>query len=150
MQRKIHQSLDTVLIGLGIASIIASVLISDTASIQVQLLLVVVGILLMEAGVWGIARKAISNERQYSRLREEGDHMIELIRKLNGAAVARDQGLEDGTRFRATLEEMHASVRFMAELASHKDGQDADEILKTKSRRDRDERRGSRPVTKIA
>ena len=150
MHRKIHQSLDTVLIGLGIASIIASVLISDTASIQVQLLLVVVGILLMEAGVWGIARKAISNERQYSRLREEGDHMIELIRKLNGAAVAREQGLEDGTRFRATLEEMHASVRFMAELASHKDGQDLDEILKTKSRRDRDERRGSRPVTKIA
>ena len=129
MKRKIHQAIDVALTGIGIAVIISSVMISDTTSLQVQLMWVVLGVLLIEAGVWGIAGKFIPNERRFGRLREEGDRMIKLIRQLNGAALARDQGLEDGSRFQATLNEMHDTVRLMAELASLEDDQDLDLVL---------------------
>ncbi|MEZ5492779.1 MAG: hypothetical protein R3F50_21065 [Gammaproteobacteria bacterium] len=133
MKRKIHQVIDVTLFGVGIVTILASVVLVDAAGLQAQVMLVILGLLVMEAGVWGAARKAFSNERQYSRLREEGDRMIDLIRKLNGAAVARAQGVEDGTRFQATLEEMHASVRFMAELAAVKDDQNYDRFVEAQS-----------------
>ena len=129
MKRKIHQALDVAFTGLGIAAIISSVVISDTISLQMQLLWVVLGLLLIEAGVWGIAGKFIPNERRFSRLRDEGDRMISLIRQLNSAAVARDQGAEDGKRFQETLDEMHEAVRLMAELASLEDGQELDAML---------------------
>jgi len=57
------------------------------------------------------------NRRFYLGLREEGDHFIGLIRKLNETAIARDGGHEHDERFRHTLEEMHASVERMSELA---------------------------------
>ena len=65
-------------------------LISSSLDIQQQLPLALIGVLLMEAGVWGLSSKVFPNERRYIDLREEGDNIIELIRKLNAAAVARD------------------------------------------------------------
>jgi len=37
----------------------------------------------------------------------EGDSIIQLIRQLNAAAVARDQDEDVEDRFQATLDEMH-------------------------------------------
>lgn len=67
----------------------------------------------MEAGVWGLSSKVFPNGRSYIDLREEGDNIIELIRKLNAAAVAREKG-EDDASFQVTLDEMHDSVKRMA------------------------------------
>jgi len=120
MRRKIHQAIDMGLTFLGLAIILATLLAAN-ASLQLQLMWAVVGVLFIEAGVWGTAQKLTPNERAYGRLREEGDRMLRLIRQLNGAAVARSQGLEDDARFHATLEEMHATVRLMAELAGQRD-----------------------------
>ena len=50
-------------------------------------------------------------------LRAEGDHFLGLIRILNQAAVGRDKGEENDTRFRSTRAEMHTSVERMGELA---------------------------------
>ena len=133
MNRKIRQAIDLTFTGIGIAVIFGAVMISESASLQIKLLWVVLGVLLIEAGVWSIAGKFIPSERRFGRLREEGDRMIALIRQLNGAALARDQGLEDETRFQATLEEMHAAVRLMAELASLEDGRELDAVLKEKT-----------------
>ena len=72
----------------------------------------------MEAGVWGLSSKVFPNERRYIDLRAEGDNIIQLIRELNAAAVARDKGIDADERFQATLDEMHDSVKRMAELAS--------------------------------
>jgi hypothetical protein len=47
------------------------------------------------------------NERRYIELRQEGDSIIQRIRQLNAAAVARDQDEDVEDRFQATLDEMH-------------------------------------------
>jgi len=68
------------------------VLLSSSLDIQQQLPLALIGVLLMEAGVWGLSSKGFPNERRYIDLREEGDNIIELIRKLNAAAVGGEKG----------------------------------------------------------
>jgi hypothetical protein len=110
------------LTGLGIGVIFAAVLLSSSLTIQMQLPIALVGVLLMEAGVWGLASKVFPNERRYLNLREEGDYIIQLIRQLNAAAVERDQGKDVEDAFQATLDEMHDSVKRMAELASRESG----------------------------
>ena len=57
------------------------------------------------------------NRRVYLDLREEGDRFLGLLRVLNQAAVAREDGPEHDERFRDTLGEMHTSVDRMSELA---------------------------------
>jgi len=119
VKRKIRRVLEIALPILGMGVIFGSVL-SGPASLQLQVLLVLSGILILEAGVWGLASRLLPNERRYIGLREEGNHFIELIRELNRAAVARQEGdghYENEERFRDALEQMHASVRRMGELA---------------------------------
>ena len=47
--------------------------------------------------------------------------MIQMIRELNAAAIAKDTGAEDTKRFQATPERMHESVVEMPKLASKED-----------------------------
>ena len=81
---------------------------------QIQMIFVIAGVLCIEAGVWGLASKILPTERRYIALREQGDYMIDLIRKLNAAALA---GGKKDQLFRNTLEQMHVSVDRMAELS---------------------------------
>ena len=118
MRRNIRRTIDLGLTGVGIGIIFTAVLLSSSLTIQMQLPLALAGVLLMEAGVWGLSSKVFPNERRYIDLRAEGDNIIQLIRELNAAAVARDKGVDAGERFQATLDEMHDSVKRMAELAS--------------------------------
>lgn len=119
MARKYRRIIDTALTGLGIGIIFTVVFLSDSLTLQVQMPLAVLGVLLMEAGVWGMSNKFLPNERRFSGLREEGDAMLDLMRELCSAAVARDRGGEDEKRFQATRGKMHASVESMAAIASH-------------------------------
>ena len=121
MKRNIRRSIDLGLTGLGIGIIFTAVILGGTLEIQMQLPLALLGVLLMEAGVWGLSSKLFPNERRYSQLRDEGDSMIQLIRELNAAAIAKDTGVEDAKRFQATLQRMHDSVVRMSELASKED-----------------------------
>ena len=119
VKRKIRRVLEIALPILGMGVIFGSVL-SGPASLQLQVLLVLSGILILEAGVWGLASRLLPNERRYLGLREEGNHFIDLIRELNRAAVAKlegDEGHKNEERFRDALEQMHASVKRMGELA---------------------------------
>jgi len=118
LRRNIRRSIDVGLTGLGIGVIFTAVLLSSSLTVEIQLPIALVGVLLMEAGVWGMASKVFPNERRYVGLREEGDYIIQLIRQLNVAAVAREQGTDEDGRFQATLDEMHESVKRMAKLAS--------------------------------
>ncbi len=122
MKRNIRRQIDIGLTGLGIAVIFSVVILGGSLEVQAQLPLALLGVLLMEAGVWGLSTKLFPNERRYSQLREEGDQMIALIRELNHAAIAKSRGKEDAKRFQATLEKMHESVVKMAELAAKEDG----------------------------
>ncbi|MBT8146896.1 MAG: hypothetical protein KJN90_08580 [Gammaproteobacteria bacterium] len=125
MKRQIRKAIDIALTAVGILIVLAGVFTFSGSYMQVHLLWTVVGLLLIEAGVWGIAVKCLPTERRFSRLREEGDRMISLIRELNSAALAQKQGLEDDSRFNSTLASMHEAVRAMADLASLEDGQAA-------------------------
>lgn len=125
MGRNIRRSIDAALTGLGIGIIFTAVLLSSTLTIEMQLPMALLGVLLMEAGVWGLAAKVFPSERRYDALRAEGDKIIQLIRQLNTAAVARDHDEDEDGSFKATLDEMHDSVKRMAELASRENGPSA-------------------------
>ncbi len=125
MRRNIRRSIDMALTGLGIGIIFTAILLSATLTIQMQLPITLFGVLLMEAGVWGLSSKVFPSERRYIDLRAEGDNIIRLIRKLNSAAVARDSGAADDAPFQEALEEMHSSVKRMAEFASLESGSSA-------------------------
>ncbi|PCJ22994.1 MAG: hypothetical protein COA96_12835 [SAR86 cluster bacterium] len=118
MKRNIRSTIDAVLTGLGIGVIFSAVLLATTVTVQIQMFIALFGVLLMEAGIWGLSSKVFPNERRFISLRSEGDNIIGLIRELNSAALARDTGSEDDKRFQATLEKMHSSVKRMSELAS--------------------------------
>ena len=117
MKRKIRRVLEIALPVVGMGIIFLSVLFGASISLQLQVLYVLFGVLILEAGVWGLANKLLPNERRYLGLREEGDHFIGLIRKLNVAAIAKKEGTGDDGRYRDALEQMHASVERMGELA---------------------------------
>ena len=120
MKRKIRRAMEIVIPLFGIGIIFLSVLFPSD-SLQIQVLLVLVGVLILEAGVWGLTSGLLPNERRYLGLREEGDHFIGLIRDLNAAAVARKTGAEDNGSFQRALEQMHGSVERMAKLAGEDD-----------------------------
>lgn len=119
MKRKIRRSFDTILTLLGIGIIFASVWIGTTSSLQIQLIIVLLGILAMEMGIWGgLSSNFLPSDRRFDGLRKEGNNILRLIRELNSAAIARDEGEEGGERFEGILEKMHTSVTHMAELAA--------------------------------
>ncbi|MSR11055.1 MAG: hypothetical protein EXR84_04550 [Gammaproteobacteria bacterium] len=121
MRRNIRRSIDAGLTLAGILVIFGSVFFANTIGVQALFLLVLFGVLIMEIGVWGLSSRLLPSERKFSRLREEGDNMITLIRELNASAIAKDRGEEDAKRFQQTLASMHDSVVRMAELAAHQD-----------------------------
>jgi hypothetical protein len=107
LKRNIRRSTDVGLTGLGIGIIFTAVILSPSLPVQMQLPIALVGVLLMEVGVWGLSSMVFPNERRYIELRQEGDSIIQRIRQLNAAAVVRDQDEDVEDRFQATLDEMH-------------------------------------------
>lgn len=122
MKHSIRRTLDIALTALGIGLVFTAVILGNSLDISVQLPLALFGVLLMEAGIWGLSAKLVPSSRKYSGLREEGDNMLQLIRELNAAAIAKDRGDEDAKRFQDTLQRMHDSVSRMSELAAREDG----------------------------
>jgi len=122
VKRNLRRSIDIALTGLGIGIIFSAVILRGSLDVTAQLPLALIGVLFMEAGVWGLSTKLFPNERRYTKLREEGDAMINLIRELNSAAIAHSSGKEDAKRFQATLQQMHDSVIRMSDLAGKEDG----------------------------
>jgi len=117
---------------LGVLTIFAGLLLVSSDSVQAQIMVVLAGILALEAGVWGLGQQLLPNDRQFLDLRVEGEHFIDLMRDLNTAALARNQGAGDtgdtadtadtgdaDTRFTEVLTLMHQSVDQMGEFAGN-------------------------------
>ena len=106
---------------LGVLTIFAGLLLVSSDSVQAQIMVVLAGILALEAGVWGLGQQLLPNDRQFLDLRVEGELFIDLIRDLNTAALARNQdaaGTADADkRFTEVLTLMHKSVDQMGEFA---------------------------------
>lgn len=77
--------LEKALAVVGIVLILGPLVLVQDLTLQVAF--VVVGILMIEAGVWGLARNFVPDGRTYIRLREETEIFLEQVRALNEAAV---------------------------------------------------------------
>lgn len=86
--------------------------------LQLQLVFVLVGVLMIEAGVWGLTQPFLPNERKYNELRDATDEFIDLVRELNTAALRdREAHGESSEEAEAVLSRMHQAVDAMADLA---------------------------------
>lgn len=118
MTRNISRTLDLVLTSAGALAVLTTVFFTNEMSQQVQLIVVVVGLMCAGAGFYGTAVRFTPNERKFGALRQEGDKMTSLIRQLNRAALSMSKSDEDSVYFNSTLKEMHDSVRKMAKIAA--------------------------------
>ena len=73
----------------GIVLILGPIFLVENVTLQVGI--VVLGILMIEAGVWGLARDILPDGRTYLRLREETEIFLEQVRALNEAAVEEEE-----------------------------------------------------------
>ena len=115
--RKLRRILHLIVPAVGMALVIGAVLFGE--SLPIQLFLVFAGLLLTEAGIWRLADPLLPDERKYLALRAETDHFMTLVRQLNAAAVALDDGEERGPRFALdeVRTEMHRSIDRMVNFA---------------------------------
>ncbi|RMH21880.1 MAG: hypothetical protein D6701_01920 [Gemmatimonadetes bacterium] len=119
--RTLRRTIEVGLPILGMVVVFGAVLAIPATRIQLQLLVVLLGVLMIEAGVWGLTAQVLPNERRYTALRAEVDGFIDLVRELNAAATDDAGAAERSPRFEAALAKMHASVDRMAELAGQED-----------------------------
>ena len=110
--------LDGALSVLGVVTIFTGLLLVPPDSVQLQIMVVLAGIMVLEAGVWGLSQQLLPNDRQFLDLRVEGEHFIDLVRDLNEAAIAANRGGADAdTQFKEVLALMHGSVDRLGEVA---------------------------------
>jgi hypothetical protein len=116
--RGLRRAVDIGLPVLGIIIVLAGVLF--VYELYAQLAVVVLGLLLIEAGVWQLANPLLPSERRYGALRSEVDDFIGLVRRLNTAALASRSDAGDAAaaaEFERLREQLHASVERMAAFA---------------------------------
>lgn len=83
-----------------------------------RVLIAVLGLVVMELGVWQVTRAFFPNEREYRPLREETDYFLKLVRRLNNAAISARQGtVEAETELEQLQSDMYHSVDRMRRLA---------------------------------
>jgi len=96
----------------GVIVILLQVLL--IADLRWQVAVVLVGILINQVGVWGLAARLMPDRRTNLRLRSEVDVFIGLVRKLSGQS-----GRKDGSAFDTTTAELHEAVdRIASTVAS--------------------------------
>ena len=103
---------------LGTFIVLAAVLFVPPAYLQMQTIVTVVGILILQVGVWSLTRQVRVGERHFVLLREETQHFLRQVPALNASAVGIQEGVEEEKEcFQATLKRMRASVTRMSEVA---------------------------------
>ncbi len=117
MKRMARRAIEGSVPLLGIVIILGSLLFVPEINAQLHVTVLLVGVLILQAGPLGLTRLLLPNERAFPALREEVDRFLGLMRALNRAAVASDDGHEHDERFQGALGEMHTSVERMGELA---------------------------------
>jgi hypothetical protein len=83
-----------------------------------RVLLVLLGLVLIEAGIWRITKSLFPDSRQFRPLRKETDYFVALVRRLNRASLLAQRGLPLATaELDRVHEDMHHSVDRMLRLA---------------------------------
>jgi hypothetical protein len=108
----------------GVVIILGAVLF--LSEIRIQIAVVMVGLVLIEAGVWKIAHQLLPNDRHYHALRCEIDAFIALSRDLNEAALALK--VEDTPENRHTFDEIREAMHRTVDQISDVAGMSANEL----------------------
>jgi hypothetical protein len=83
-----------------------------------RVLIALLGLVVMELGVWQVTRAFFPNEREFRPLREETDYFLKLVRRLNNAALSGRQGATGAeTEMEQLQSDMYHSVDRMRRLA---------------------------------
>ena len=105
---------------LGTILVFLAILVPVIAlNLQLQIVVVLVGLLIIEAGVWRLTAKILPNERKYLALRTEVDGFIDRIRVLNahGVNLRKEDTATSREAFRETLDALHEAVDRMEKVA---------------------------------
>lgn len=105
-RNRIARVLDSGLPTLGVAIVLAAVMVGGGGWGAIWL--AVIGLLMVEAGVWRLGSRIV-HERRYQPLRREVDRFIELARELHHASAAVASGADEVARRR--LDGAVASLR---------------------------------------
>ena len=105
-----RSSLDKSLAIGGVILILLQVLL--IADVRLQVAIVLIGILVNQVGVWGLAERLMPDRRTHLELRSEVDAFIRLVRRLTGLGEE-----SHPATFDATKAEMHESVDRIAAIA---------------------------------
>ena len=80
----------------GAVIVFLAVILIPDFNLRTRVATVLVGVLMIEAGVWKLTSPLFGSEREYTDLRQEVDRFIPLVRSLNKKAVeARAAGTSD-------------------------------------------------------
>ncbi len=106
----------------GMFIVFAAMLVpAASQNLQLQVILVLIGVLLMQGAIWKFANPFLPSERRFDELRNEVDDFIDLVRDLNETATTarkNPQGsFTSGEQVERVLSEMHLSVDQMGRLA---------------------------------
>jgi hypothetical protein len=114
--RKIRGSFHLALTVAGTVLIIYAVL--GVEGMYDRMLVVALGLVLIEAGIWRMTQSLFPNDRNFRPLRKETDFFITLVRRLNRAAVNAQRGSGTAVNDLAQVhDEMHHSVDRMFRIA---------------------------------
>ncbi|MBI4522004.1 MAG: hypothetical protein HY701_14300 [Gemmatimonadetes bacterium] len=115
--RKLRKFFDVGLPIIGMVMVFAGALLFS--GMAIRMIVVLVGVLMLEAGVWQLAAPLLPNERKYLSLRNEADRFIGLVRQLNaaGVAVREERSPAAESEFARVRQEMLRSIDRMSEVA---------------------------------
>jgi hypothetical protein len=114
--RKIRGSFHLALTIAGTVLIIYAVM--GVEGLYDRMLVVALGLVLIEAGIWRMTQSLFPNDRNFRPLRKETDFFITLVRRLNRAAVNAQRGSGSAVHDLAQVhDEMHHSVDRMFRIA---------------------------------
>jgi hypothetical protein len=118
--RKVRRSVNALLTAAGTLLVLYAVF--EIGSVYERALTVALGLILIEAGIWQLTRSLLPNERKYTALRKETDYFVDLVRRLNRAAVKLAEGGADAEGDLTRVhDEMHHSVDRLLRLAGQQD-----------------------------
>ena len=114
--RSMRRFLQVLLTMAGAAIVLFAVMRVD--ALRERFLIAALGLIVMEVGIFQVASFIFPNEREYKPLRKETDYFLRLVRRLNRAAVAVQQGSPNAREeLDRVQEEMHHSIERMLRVA---------------------------------
>ena len=108
--RKLRNVIDRLVIYSGVLLVLGIMIFAEASVVQTSLVLV--GLLLVELGVWRVASAMLPNARRNQPLRDEVDQFIKLVREMYRLANAKE-----ASAFEAISEELRARTQGVIDAA---------------------------------